>query len=168
MCAIFYARALELGKDLPVSPGQLDLGEQGGEATVWVVTRYHMARALDRYPFSDAHSSFLIDLAILMTDIARPHRIFLADASGTAADVASRLLRWEGWNSDLSAFSEWKARTRAVDPASPDAAIEYLDLLRHYWVWVGLATETDLDEEEVVKAVAIPEAILKGLTRRCT
>ena len=93
ICAIFYARALELDKRLPVSLDELDLGEQGSEALVRVVSRYFMARELDFLRPSEARSSFLIDLAILMTDLARPQSVFVAGAKETAIDVAGRLLR---------------------------------------------------------------------------
>jgi hypothetical protein len=168
ICAILYARALELGKRLPVSLGELDFGEQEREATVRVVTRYLMARELDVLRPSEVRSTFLIDLAILMTDLARPQGIFRAEAPKTAVDVAGRLLRFEGWSSNPSALSEWQARTVAIDLTSPNAAKDYLALLRRYWGWVGPSTETEIDQEELARAVAIPEAVLTGLTRRCT
>jgi hypothetical protein len=168
ICAIFHARALELQKRLPVNLGELDLGEQGTEATVRIVSRYLMAREMDFLRPIEVRNSFLIDLAILMTELARPHSIFLAEAKKTAIDVASRLLRFEGWSSAPSALFEWKEQTLAIDPARPNAAKEYLALLRRYWGWVGPPTATGIDDEEVARALSIPEAILTGLTRRCS
>jgi hypothetical protein len=167
ICAVFSARAIELERPLPASLSELDLGEQGSQAAVGVVSRYLMARELDLLRPSEVRSTSLIDLAIMMTEIARPRSIFLAEARKTAVDVAGRLLRFEGWSSAPSAFSEWETQTLAIDPARSSVAKEYLALLRRYWGWVGPSTETEMKEGEFAKAVAIPEAILTDLTRHC-
>jgi hypothetical protein len=167
ICAIFYFRALELERRLPVSLGELDFGEQGSEATVRVVARYLMARELDLARPSEVRSTFLLDLAVLMADLARPRSIFLAGAPKTAVDVARCMLQFEGWTPATTSFSEWQARTVAINPSSPSTAKEYLALLRRAWGWVGNSTETNLDHEEFAKAVAIPDAVLTGLASRC-
>jgi hypothetical protein len=165
--AIFSARAVELEKHLPVSFDKLDLGEQGIEATVRVVSRYLMARELDLLRPSEVRSTFPIDLAILMAELARPRSIFLAEARKTAADVARRLLRREGWSPAPSAFSEWETDTLAIDPSRADAARQYLALLRRSWGWVGSSMEMAKDVEDVANVVVIPEAILTDMARHC-
>ena len=168
ICAIFYDRARELDKRLPVGLDELDLAEQGREALVRAVSRYFMARGLDFMRPSEARSTFLIDLAILMADLARPNSVFVGEARQTANEVAGRLLRYAGWIPVQSALSEWKEHTMAIDPAGSHAAKAYLALLRRYWGWVGPPLATSSDEAQVAAAIVIPESILGSLTSRCT
>ena len=49
---------------------------------VRVVSRYFMARARSFTP-QRGPNTFLVDLAVLMTDLARPHSVFVAEAKAT-------------------------------------------------------------------------------------
>lgn len=167
LASVLYARSLELGKSAPVLPGDLDLKDPSGEAILWVIARYTMARDLDLSRPSHVRRTFLLDLALMMAEIARPQGIFVGEAKRTGMEVAVRLLRREGWAPAQSSLSEWESEVIAVDPANPRAAREYLRLLRGYWGWTGESTDAGLDERELLKRVAIPDSLWSELSKRC-
>jgi hypothetical protein len=165
--AVFYARAIELNKRQPLSFGEIDLADQGNEAMVKAVLRYHMVRHLGLMRPSELRRTQLIDLAIFMTEIAKPCNVFLAEARQTSIDVASRLLRYEGWSPAPESFSEWRERALAIDPASSNAAKEHLALLGRYWGWEGRSTGLEIDAEQVANVIVISDNVLGDLARRC-
>jgi len=81
-----------------------------------------------------------------MTELARPRNVFLAEAKETALQVASALLRSEGWRAEPSAVREWRERIAVLNPAAPNAGEEYYQLLRRYWQWSGKCEKTDAEE----------------------
>src|SRR5262249_28235528 len=85
---VFYQRARELGKPLPVAVAELDLEERGPECLVAAVKRYVRSRDQDPFPPNHLRNAIQQDISVLMADLAKPGHVFRGAAVQTAIEVA--------------------------------------------------------------------------------
>ena len=161
LSAILYGRGRELGKKAPITPSDLDFNTRNSILLHSVVSRFLLTRSMYAHHPNGMRGTYLIDVAILMAELARPNHIFLAEARQTAIDVADRLLRAEGWSLDPASDSDWREKTLAIDATAIRAGKNYLDCLRRYWGWTGQRTE--VDDEIVRSGLVIPDSMIADL-----